>query len=82
MFNFRRFLAYLELPKNELKRLGKTGCRSRKPGVKILEMVATHPDICLQFQPNQTSASVSPSAGGYRLALVGIRPKNDPQAAK
>jgi hypothetical protein len=34
MFNFRRFLAYLELPKNVLKRLGKNGCRSRKPGVK------------------------------------------------
>jgi hypothetical protein len=34
MFNFRRFLEYLELPKNELKRLVKTGCRSRKPGVK------------------------------------------------
>ncbi|KAA1070282.1 hypothetical protein PGT21_006951 [Puccinia graminis f. sp. tritici] len=34
MINFRRFLAYSELPKNELKRLGKTRCRSRKPGVK------------------------------------------------
>jgi hypothetical protein len=34
MFNFRRFLAYLEFPKNKLKTLGKTGCRSRKPGVK------------------------------------------------
>jgi hypothetical protein len=34
-----------------------------------LEMVAMHPDIRLQFQPNQTSAS----AGGYPLALAGIR---------
>jgi hypothetical protein len=36
MFNFRRFLTYLELPKNKLQRLGKTGWRSRKPGVKNL----------------------------------------------
>jgi hypothetical protein len=47
-----------------------------------IEMVATHPDIRLQFQTNQTSTS----AGGYPLALAGIRadirPKNDPQAAK
>jgi hypothetical protein len=34
IFNFKRFLAYLEFPKNELKRLVKTGCRSRKPNVK------------------------------------------------
>jgi hypothetical protein len=33
MFNFRIFLEYLELPKNELQRLGKTRCRSRKLGV-------------------------------------------------
>jgi hypothetical protein len=33
ILDFRWFLAYLEYPKNELKRLGKPGCRSRKPGV-------------------------------------------------
>jgi hypothetical protein len=32
MFNFENFLEYLELPKNELQRLGKPGCRSSKGG--------------------------------------------------
>jgi hypothetical protein len=30
----------LESPKNELKRLGKPGCRSRKPGVKTQVWIA------------------------------------------
>jgi hypothetical protein len=40
-----------------------------------IEMVATHPDIRLQFQPNQTSAS----AGRYPLALGGIRARGYPR---